>query len=288
VLLANLGFLESPDCDGNSVVKWFAQRIQSSCDRNVTAACAVRSTSHPDRCRRAGGDFAGQVIQAVTTQASFSETRTFSVSERRCSMSLSPTVDQDSDEEGLQSGPEGGDGRQRMLLESLLQMSQRELRRAVRIDPRWLAQSGQRRSDGSLSVEKSSPDAIRGGIAQSAVELSKGVEFVFCVGGVIQEPPQAVGVEKQTFDFVGDPNGEGPSAASRLVSITAEDARGPHRFVPLMWLVAAQEAVFNEASHGLAVRARGDFEPGKKIIDFLPGRKDPATHDQLSPLGVSN
>lgn len=73
-----------------------------------------------------------------------------------------PNSKKDSDEEGLQRGPEGGDGRKPMLLEGLLQMCQCELNWAVRDDLGRLAQSNERRTDGGLSVEKSSPDSIGG------------------------------------------------------------------------------------------------------------------------------
>jgi hypothetical protein len=60
-----------------------------------------------------------------------------------------------SDEEGLQSDAEGGDGRERMLVEGLGEMGQREPGRTIRDQLRWRAQATEGSSNGGLSVEKS-------------------------------------------------------------------------------------------------------------------------------------
>lgn len=83
------------------------------------------------------------------------------------------------------------------------------------------------------------------------------------------------------LDPVCEPHAEG-TPTTRDAAITAEDARGPHGFGELVLrIVATQEAVLNEASHGLAMGTRSDLEPSVQIIEFLLGSTDPATHDSL-------
>jgi hypothetical protein len=73
----------------------------------------------------------------------------------------------------LQRGLKGGDWREPVLfLESLLEMRQGELGGVVRGDPWRRAQTGERRADGGLSLRKSFPDPIRGGVAQAAIQFS--------------------------------------------------------------------------------------------------------------------
>lgn len=51
--------------------------------------------------------------------------------------------------------------------------------------------------------------------------------------------------------------------------VAAEDARRPDGFVPLIALIIApQEAVFDQWSDALAMRARGSFELCQQLIDI--------------------
>jgi len=127
-LLGNLGFFDSPGCDCNPVVKLFANESSSGLCRSFR-----RHTTR--RCRHDRTGFFDEVITSCGL-----------------SCSQSRNADDGSDEEGLQSGPEGGNWRERMIFEGLLQMCQRELGWAIRDDLGRLAQSSQRRSDGGLCV----------------------------------------------------------------------------------------------------------------------------------------
>lgn len=65
--------------------------------------------------------------------------------------------------------------------------------------------------------------------------------------------------------------------------VAAEDTRGPDGFLQLMVLIiASQEAVFDQCSDTLAMRARGRFEFRQQFIDIILGRTDPTTHDKIS------
>lgn len=190
-----------------------------------------------------------------------------------------------SHEEGLQTGLKGGDGREPVFFwKSRLEMRQSELGGVVGGGLGRRAQTGERRAEGGLSLGKSFPDPIRGGVAQAALEGSEGRQFIVGRGGPGQKCPQAVGAEKQAPDLVGHPDAEGSSAAGGPMAVTAEDARGAQSLVELVFLiVAAQEAVLDQASHLLAMGTRGDLELGVEGLDFLRRRADPATQDWHSP-----
>lgn len=102
-------------------------------------------------------------------------------------------ANQDLDEKPLQCHSEGGNGREGMSFEGFSQMSQREFGRTVRYYLGWRAQARQRCSDGDLSFGKSPPDMIGGGIAQSAIEISKGLQFVSRFYSGIEKLPQILG-----------------------------------------------------------------------------------------------
>lgn len=149
-----------------------------------------------------------------------------------------------SDEEGLQSGGEGGDGTERMLGKRLLEMRQGELSGIVRRDPGWFAQSSQRRADGGLGAQKSFPDSVGGRITQSAVECPKGGPFIVGLSGLRKKRPQVVSAEKQSPDLIGHPDAKGSSAAFAPFSVTAENPYGADSFLELVFrIVAAQKAV---------------------------------------------
>lgn len=69
------------------------------------------------------------------------------------------------------------------------------------------------------------------------------------------------------------------------MSVAAEDTSCPDGFVQLMELIVApQEAVFNQGSDALAMRAGGSFEFCQQFIDIFLGRTDPTTtHEKFSP-----
>jgi len=121
---------------------------------------------------------------------------------------------------------------------------------------------------------------IGGGITQSAIEVSKGLQFVSRAYGLTEKLPQAVGAQIYAFDFVGRPNTEGSPTASGSTSVAAEDASSTNGFVQLVVrIIATQEAMLDQASHSFAMRTRSDFELCEQIIEFLFGGTDPATHD---------
>ena len=112
----------------------------------------------------------------------------------------------------------------------------------------------------ALGVVESLPEALQGPVAEMAVEAAKGGEEA--VGdGNLEEAPQVGGGQCEASDFVGEPDGEGPSAAGPSVAVAAKDASGGEGLSLRAALVkTVQKAVLNESADNLAVRTRGQFE----------------------------
>lgn len=176
----------------------------------------------------------------------------------------------------------GGNGIQRMLLERRLEMSEGKLRRLAGGDLRRFAQSTQGRADRGLGLEKTLPDSVRCGIAESALEALESLPYIAAERGLLEKLPQAVGSQQETFDLVGGPNTEGTSAAAGAVPIVTEDAPGADRF-PLQMhrVIASQKAVADEESNLFAMRTGGCFQLVENRLDFLLGTTNPPTHDSL-------
>ena len=102
-----------------------------------------------------------------------------------------------------------------------------------------------------------------------AVEGAKGGEEA--VGdGDWEEVPQAGGGQCEASDFVGEPDGEGPSAAGSCLAVAAKDPPGAECFSLGAALVkAVQKAVANESADDLAVRTGGLLEPFGQGVEFL-------------------
>ena len=113
-----------------------------------------------------------------------------------------------------------------MLPKGFCEMSQSKLCRRVGLDSRWLAQGAQSRSDGDLSTEESSPDAIGSRVTQRALQHAKGLDFVSRVCCVGEKLPKAIGTEEQVFDSISGPEAEGSSASDSKMSVGAEDTNG--------------------------------------------------------------
>ena len=171
-----------------------------------------------------------------------------------------------------------------MLAQRFFEMSQRQSSGVLRRDLGRLTQRSKCGANAALGVVKPFPNAIWRGIRKPAFQTLKGPEFIVTTDRMLQKRPQAVGCEEQAFDLVGHPNAEGSSAASRPISITAEDASGTHRFLALVLVVVAtQKSVPNEVSNPLAMRASDRFQRGTSRLEFLQRTADPPTHNSLPP-----
>ena len=85
--------------------------------------------------------------------------------------------------------------------------------------------------------------------------------FIVRANSICQKRPQAICRQEQAFDLIGHPNAESSSAASRPVSITAEDASRTNRLLThVLLVVATQKAVANEGSNLFAMWTSGDFQ----------------------------
>jgi len=174
----------------------------------------------------------------------------------------------------------GGNGIQRMLLERRLEMSDGELCRLAGVDLRRFAQRVQGRADCALRPLKSLSDAVGCGIAESALKALESLAYIAAERGLAEKLPQAVGIQQQTFDFVGGPNTEGTSAAGGAVPIAAEDAPGADRFPAQMHrVIASQKAVSDQEPNLFAMGTRGSFQLVENRLDILLGTTNPLTHD---------
>lgn len=191
----------------------------------------------------------------------------------------------DSDEEGLQRKLESGDGAERLVMilldrfccvgvrdgECLGQMSQRAvgavcdwvlvILRCRAIAFRWRADRAQCGSDSGLGMVETVPNAVRSGVAHVGVEAFEGTSFVTGLDGVSEELPELCRVEKEPFDFVGEPNAEGSSTALVSSTVATEDAVGANGLAArVLVLEGLKESMSIQRPDVLAVRAGGEFE----------------------------
>lgn len=174
----------------------------------------------------------------------------------------------ESDEEYLQHDLKGRDGITRVVTEGFHQMIERAAGGIVRercgslfaIAFGWWAAGRQFDANGGLCFLKSSPDPIGRRFAHAAVEFCKGLAFVAACGGCVEKIPELLGTEKESFDFVGDPDAEGASTSGGLISIVTEDASGSGGFVA--------EVVFVVASQGTMAIQRSDFSAVGALSEF--------------------
>ena len=70
-------------------------------------------------------------------------------------------------------------------------------------------------------------------------------------------------IEKESFDFVGDPHTEGSTTAAIVAPVTAKDTEGPDSFlVEILFVVALEEPMSIESPGVFANGARRAFEEG--------------------------
>lgn len=145
-------------------------------------------------------------------------------------------------------------------------------------------ESAQRGADRALGFAKSLPDPVRRGIAHSAVQIPKRLDFIAALDGLLQEFPQGVGGQPEPFDLVGRPDAERPSAAARPLPVIAEDPPGADRFLPRMLLViTSQNAVPDEGPDSSAMRASRCFELGIDRLELRGRFAKPPAHCSPKP-----
>jgi len=171
-----------------------------------------------------------------------------------------------------------------MRFEGRFEMSEGELGRLLGRDLGRLAQGVQCGADRALGFVESLPDAVRRGIAQSAFEAAESLQLIAGEDGLLEKRPQAVCVQKESFDFVGDPDAEGSPAAGRPPPIVAEDTPGADGFpTQLLLVIAPQKPVSNQASDLFAMRASRRLQLVEYRFDFLWGTTNPLAHDSFTP-----
>jgi len=79
-----------------------------------------------------------------------------------------------------------------MLLERFFKMSECGFRWLLGCDLRRFTQWCEQSANGALGLVKSFPDAIRGGIGESAFQIPEGLQFVVGADRLFQKCPQAV------------------------------------------------------------------------------------------------
>jgi hypothetical protein len=166
-----------------------------------------------------------------------------------------PEENQRLNEGGLQPDLEGSDGAS-MLTESCFEMSQGVFRRVPRSALRRLAHSAECRANRTLYCEKSFPDPVGRGTAQSALELLEGLHFVAGTGRLFQEAPQTLSGQEQAFDLVRDPDAESPSTAGRSATVAAENSPAADCFrLLILFVIATQKPVPDQIPNAAAMRA---------------------------------
>ena len=187
-----------------------------------------------------------------------------------------------SHKEDLQHDLEGGNGIQRMLFECRFEMSEGELRRLPRRNLRRLAQGGQGGADRALSSVESLPDAVRRGFAQPALEASERLEFIAGEDGLSEKLPQTVGIQKQSFDFIGSPNAERSSAAGSPTSITTEDTPRADRFPAQMLLGHSLAKSRGGSGIQLVCNADTPLFSACRVPHPLPPRNDRSSNTRIA------
>lgn len=151
-----------------------------------------------------------------------------------------------------------------------MKMRQGECFGTFQLGYRRAAQGDQCRADRGLSPDKSLPDPIGSRIAQGAIELSKGSQFVAGADNKLKKQPQAFGAQKKSADPIGHEEAESSSAAGCPISVAAENTCSASGCLQLVFLVIApQKSVLDQASCLVAMGTGGEFEPGIKLIEFL-------------------
>jgi hypothetical protein len=121
-----------------------------------------------------------------------------------------------------------------------------------------------------LGLKKSFPDPVGRRIAQRTGELSKGLGSISIFPGLLKESPQVLGIQKETLDFVGDPDAEGSAAATAATAIGAEDSQcSDGLLLEVVFVVAFEESVSVECADVLAVWTGGAFEQGELLVSLL-------------------
>lgn len=204
----------------------------------------------------------------------------------RLPVSLSASL---SHKEGLQRDLKSGNGIERMLFECRFEMSESEFRRLLRRDLGWFAYGAECGADRALGLVESFPDTVRCGITQSAFEALKSLPPITGEDSLSEKLPQAIGIQKESFDLVGGPHAEGSTAAGGSIPITAEDTPSTDGFpTQLRLVIATQKAVANQESKSFTMGTSHRFQHGEYSIDFVLRATNPLTHDSAPPSDTSH
>lgn len=133
----------------------------------------------------------------------------------------------ESDKEALRRVLVGGDGIERGLFEGFFEMlkgcpGETHGRAWGFVREHLLWRRAKRRqcgADGRLCIEKSFPDSIGCRVTHRGLEILERLGFVAACCSEFKEPVKALGVEKESFYLIGDPNTEGSSTAACFATV---------------------------------------------------------------------
>lgn len=182
-------------------------------------------------------------------------------------------------ERDLQRGLEGGNGIERVIFERCLKVSERVFSRPVRRDVRRPTQRVNRGADGRLGFHESSPNTIRSGAVEAALEALKCFCLISAGYDLFQERPQAWCRQRQAFDLVGQADTESSSAAGCSIAIATKDAMGTDSFLLLLTFnISAHEPMPIERAEPFAKRTRLEFQILEECVAFFLRTTNLRTH----------
>ena len=111
-------------------------------------------------------------------------------------------------------------------------------RRLARRRVRWWVAGEESGADLALPHSESSPNALPGSFAQPRLAGVDRGENAAC-DGVLQEPPQGAGVQAEASYLGGNPDADGPAAATTCIAIAAKEAPSADCFVLRIGVIVA-------------------------------------------------
>ena len=140
--------------------------------------------------------------------------------------------------------------------------------------PRWRAERGQGGADLALGEVEALPDTQPGPIAALGGGAEGGGEAIG--GSVLEEAPERVGGQAEASDLVGEPEGEGTTAAVSCLAVAAKDASCPDGPALRGVVKAVKEAVANEVADAFAVGTGDELELLGESVPLVGTGKKPA------------
>lgn len=137
----------------------------------------------------------------------------------------------------------------------------------------------QRSSNGGLGLKKPFPNAIGCRVTHGGAKLLKRLRFIPGCRGLLQKSPKLFCIEKESFNFIGDPHAESSATAAVAATITTEDAKSPNCFLSeIQLIVSFEESVSIQGFGVFAVRTRQALEQSQLSVPLFLRSENPHRH----------